>query len=71
MRFELRRILDEEVIDALDLPTKEEAKIYFMGRKQLKEKDFDNLFVVEKKPHITKVKPYKWWKEESTKLDDF
>jgi hypothetical protein len=42
-----------------------------MGRKQLKEKDFDNLFVVEKKPHITKVKPYKWWKEESTKLDDF
>ncbi len=69
MRFELRSIRGEEVIDASDLPTKEEAKIYFMGRKQLKEKDFDNLFVVEKKPHTTK--PYKWWKEESTNLDDF
>jgi hypothetical protein len=69
MRFELRIRGDEEVIDASDLPNKEEAKIYFMGRKQLKEKDFDNLFVVKKKPYTEK--PYKWWKEESTNLDDF
>ena len=69
MRFELRSIRGKEVVDASDLPNKDEAKIYFMGRKQLKENDFDNLFVVEKKPYTEK--PYKWWKEESTDLDDF
>ena len=45
------------------------AKSYFMARKMLKEKDFDNLFTVKPKPYVGRE--YKWWKEESTDLDDF
>ena len=59
-----------------------EAKAYYIRMKQLKEKEFDKLYTVEeyKRPkgmpavhkeinmsstHIP------WWKDESTKMDDF
>ena len=45
------------------------AKAYFMTRKMLEEKDFDNLFRVKVNSPVKR--PYKWWKEESTDLDDF
>ena len=52
-----------------------EAKAYYVRVKQLKEKEFDKLYVVEKYKR-TKVMPsvhkeIKWWKDESTNLDDF
>jgi hypothetical protein len=51
--------------------------------KQLKEKEFDKLYTVEeyKQPegmasvhpsqHAWRAREIKWWKDESTKLDDF
>ena len=60
-----------------------EAKAYYIRMKQLKEKEFDKLYTVEeyKQPkgmasvhpsqHAWRAREIKWWKEESTKLDDF
>ena len=45
------------------------AKAYFMSRKILEEKDFDKLFKVKVNSPVKR--PYKWWKEEPTDLDDF
>jgi hypothetical protein len=39
-----------------------------MTRKKLEEKDFDNIFKVKPNPPVGR---YKWWKEETTELDDF
>ncbi len=76
MKFELWSNRAQEVVDTIDFtegptPTAniQGAKSYFMARKMLKEKDFDNLFTVKPKPYV--VREYKWWKEESTDLDDF
>ena len=75
MKYELRLKIDDEVVDTVDFkegPTVSAnikgAKAYFMARKMLEEKDFDNLFTVRPKP-VTKE--YKWWEEESTDLDNF
>ena len=56
-----------------------EAKAYYIRMKQLKEKEFDKLYEVEeyKLPESLRGdtgrnwREYKWWKDESTKLDDF
>ena len=76
MKFELWSNRAQEVVDTIDFtegPTHtaniQGAKSYFMARKMLKEKDFDNLFTVKPKPYVGRE--YKWWKEESTDLDDF
>ena len=70
MKFELRSKSDDEVIDVLEMHDVDikGAKAYFMARKMLEEKDLDEIFRV--KPN-TPVGRYKWWEEESSKLDDF
>ena len=68
MKFELVSKSDEEVVDVLEMHDKG-AKAYFMSRKMLEEKDFDKLFKVKVNSPVKR--PYKWWKEESTDLDDF
>jgi len=44
------------------------ARVYFLNKKQLEEKEFDKIFKITPK---TPIGGYKWWKEESTRLDDF
>jgi len=70
MKFELRSKSDDEVIDVLEMHDVDikGAKAYFMARKMLEEKEFDKIFIVKSNPPVGR---YKWWKEESTKLDDF
>ena len=76
MKYELRTLLNKEVIDVVDIYQGmdtvgfEMAKAYFVSRKQLDEKEFDKLFVVKNKP-LDAVGRYDWWKEENPKLDDF
>ena len=52
-----------------------EAKAYYVRMKQLKEKDFDKLYVVEKYKRVNGMPPihkeFKWWRDETTNLDDF
>ena len=54
MKYELRTLLNKEVIDVVDIYQGmdtvgfEMAKAYFVSRKQLDEKEFDKLFVVKK-----------------------
>ena len=52
-----------------------EAKTYYVRMKQLKEKEFDKLYVVEKYKRPKGMPPIhkeiKWWKDTSTNLDDF
>ena len=67
-------LCNEEVVDTVDLKTNiyEEAHTYFRLRKNLKPEDFNKIFIV--KEYVRPKKPIgkvKWWKEESTKLDDF
>ena len=70
MTFELVSKNSEEIIDKIDNLNKESAKFYFMGRKQLSEDSFDELFdVVKTEPEKRYVKPYKWWKEETLNPD--
>ena len=70
MKFELRSKSDDEVIDVLEMYDVDikGAKAYFMARKMLEEKDFDEIFRVKPNPPVGR---YKWWEEESSKLDDF
>ena len=53
----------------------DEAKAYYVRMKQLKEKDFDKLYVVEKYKRPKGMPPVhkeiKWWRDETTNLDDF
>ena len=62
----------DEIVDKVSIGDvgKNGAKTYFMGRKQLSEKQFDKLFEVKKAKdyHIPPL-DYKWWKEERTNLD--
>tara|TARA_Y100000114_G_C11591790_1_gene246123 strand:+ start:204 stop:428 length:225 start_codon:yes stop_codon:yes gene_type:complete len=70
MTFKLVSKGSKETIDKIDNLNKESAKFYFMGRKQLTEDSFDELFdVVKTVSEKRYVKPYKWWKEENTKPD--
>ena len=70
MRFELRSKSDDEVVDVLEMHDVDikGAKAYFMARKMLEEKDFDEIFRVKPNPPVGR---YKWWEEENSKLDDF
>ena len=51
----------------------DEAKVYYIRMKQLKEKDFDKLYTVEEYKRPTGMPPVdreiKWWKDVSTNLD--
>ena len=70
MKFELLSKSDKEVIDVLEMNDIDikGAKAYFMARKMLDEKEFDKIFKVTPNPPVGR---YKWWEEESTKLDDY
>ena len=75
MKYELRLKTDNEVVDTIDFsegptPTAniKGAKAYFMARKMLDEKEFDKIGKVTPNPTVGR---YKWWEEESTKLDDY
>ena len=50
-----------------------EAKTYYIRVKQLKEKEFDKLYVVEKYKRPKGMPPIhreiKWWKDESLTMD--
>ena len=52
-----------------------EAKAYYVRMKQLKEKDFDKLYEVEEYKRPKGIPPVhreiKWWRDETTNLDDF
>ncbi len=70
MTFGLRAKRSDEIIDKIQNLNEESAKFYFMGRKQLSEDSFDELFDVVKTESIERpVKPYEWWTEENTKPD--
>ena len=53
----------------------DEAKVYYVRMKQLKEKEFDKLYVVEEYKRPKGMPPVhkeiKWWRDETTNLDDF
>ena len=73
MKYRLKSKSTKEVISVVDDRKFgiEEAKSYFVRVKNLKEKDFDKLFTVDEVDIKTTQRVYKWWKEESKKLDDF
>ena len=48
----------------------EEAKNYFARVKQLDEKSFEQLYVVEKVIEKSSQLKYKWWHEEPKTLDE-
>ena len=53
----------------------DESKTYYIRMKQLKEKDFDKLYTVEEYKRPKGMPPVhkeiKWWRDETTNLDDF
>jgi len=73
MKYQLKNKLTKEVVSVVD-DNKfgiEEAKSYFVRVKNLNQKEFDKLFIVDKVDIKTPQLKYKWWREESKKLDDF
>ncbi len=67
-------ICNNEVVDTVDLKTNvyEEAHTYFRLKKNLGNKPFNDLFIVKEYTRPKKpVGNVKWWKDETTKLDDF
>jgi len=82
MKYQLVLKNTREVITVTDRKVfgLDEAKSYYVRMKKLKEKDFDKLYEVEEYKQPKGVHPsqrawrareIKWWKDESTKLDDF
>ena len=77
MKYQLVMKKTGEIITVTDskLFGLNEAKAYYVRVKQLKEKEFDKLYVVEKykrpKGMPSTHRVIKWWKDESTNLDDF
>ena len=83
MKYQLVMTNTGEIITVTDSKVfgLDEAKSYYVRMKRLKEKDFDKLYEVEeyKLPESLRgdtrpnwnTQGYKWWKDESTKLDDF
>ena len=49
----------------------DEAKAYYVRMKQLKEKEFDKLYVVEEYKRPPVHREIKWWRDETINLDDF
>ena len=65
---------NDEVVDTVDLKTNvyEEAHTYFRLRKNLSNKSFNEIFKVRKCVELKRpLGEVKWWKDESTKLDEF
>ena len=70
----------DEIVDTCEIASGvgvSGAKTYFMGRKHIEEKEFDNLWKVmssERYDALFKAtlqnRQYKWWEEESTKPDE-
>ena len=77
MKYQLVMKNTREVITVTDRKVfgLNEAKAYYVRMKQLKEKDFDKLYEVEEYKRPKGIPPVhreiKWWKDESTELDDF
>ena len=77
MKYQLVMKNTREVITVTDRKVfgLNEAKTYYVRMKQLKEKEFDKLYVVEKYKRPKGMPPVhkeiKWWKDTSTNLDDF
>jgi len=74
MKYELVNKTTNEVVDTKDLSDiwLSGAKTFFREQKKLDDGSFDELFEVrqKKEPELNR-RTYKWWKEESTKLEDF
>ena len=73
MKFGLKSKFSGEIIDRMDLANigLNGAKTYFMGRKQLSEEKFDELFEVEvDNEREAFVGRYDWWKEEPKTPDE-
>ena len=77
MKYQLVMKNTREVVTVTDRKVfgLNEAKAYYIRMKQLKEKDFDKLYVVEKYKRPKGMPPVhkeiKWWRDETTNLDDF
>ena len=77
MKFQLVMKKTGEIITVTDsrIFGLNEAKAYYIQVKQLKEKEFDKLYVVEKYKRPKGMPPVhkeiKWWRDETTNLDDF
>ncbi len=74
MKYELVNKRTNEVIDTKDLSDiwLNGAKTYFKQQKRLKREAFDELYEVrEKSQPMLNTRTYKWWKEESTELEEF
>jgi len=59
---------DVDIYETMETTSAEIARVYFLNKKQLEEKEFDKIFKIAPK---TPIGGYKWWEEENTKLDDF
>ena len=67
----------DNIIDKVELNSElREAKKFFIGRKQIDEKEFDNIWKVMSKEqydtqHTASVqnKQYEWWKDDQSYLD--
>jgi len=47
----------------------DEAKVYYIRMKQLKEKEFDKIYVVEEYKQPSVHREIKWWRDETDYLD--
>ena len=73
MKYELVNKTTNEVVDTKDLSDiwLNGARTFFKEQKRLSDESFDELFKVRQKKEPTlNRRTYKWWKEESTKLED-
>ena len=67
----------DNIIDKVELNSElREAKKFFIGRKQIDEKEFDNIWKVMSKDqydtqHTASLqnKQYEWWKDDQSYLD--
>ena len=77
MKYQLVMKNTREVVTVTDRKVfgLNEAKTYYVRMKQLKEKEFDKLYVVEEYKRPKGMPPVhkeiKWWRDETTNLDDF
>ena len=70
----------DNVVDRVELESEvglSGAKTFFLGRKQIDEKEFDSIWKVmtERQYNIQftaslQIKQYEWWKEEKAIVDD-
>lgn len=72
MKYQLKNKNTGETISLVDNSNfgLEEAKSYFTRVKQLDNKSFEQLYVVEKVVEKSSQLNYKWWHEEPKTLDE-